>query len=267
MSNPITVQQILDRIKTNGAGSTLHAGNGAAEATGVVVTYTPTLEVLRKAAAGGKNVIVCREGPYWSRNPEALSANPTFAYKRDMIEKNRLAVVQLRESDTGVGGDRYLRGLAEALDWDRYHRIERQAASEPYAPGNVYFRLPEMTLEALANSVCGSLKIRAARVIGEPGAKLRDVALTHGRMLVPELRKVLKEPAVDAVIIGEPVEWETSPYFQDLIASGQKKGLIAIGLEASEEPGGRLNAEWLKSLVPEVPIEWTPAGEPFTALR
>lgn len=111
------------------------------------------------------------------------------------------------------------------------------------------------------------MQIHAARVIGDPQLRVTKVALTHGRMMVPDLQKVLREPGVDAVIIGEPIEWEASPYFQDLVASGQKKGLIAIGLGASEEPAGRPTAAWLKSFIPEVPVEWVPGGEPFTIFK
>jgi putative NIF3 family GTP cyclohydrolase 1 type 2 len=244
----MTVQQIVDQIKKS-AGVTLHTGSGDASVTGIAVTYTPTLDVLRKAADSGRNVIVSREGPYWTRKPDALASNPAYQFKRDYIEKNRLAVLQLRD-------DRSLQGLAQALGWgDRTN------------PEDLYFKLPETTLESLSKSIESKLKIHAARVIGDPTLKVNKVALTHGRMLVPALQKVLKEPGVDVVIIGEPVEWEASPYFQDLIASGARKGLIAIGLEASEEPGGKLTAAWLQSLFPDVmKVEWIPAGEPFWVL-
>jgi hypothetical protein len=81
------------------------------------------------------------------------------------------------------------------------------------------------------------------------------------------MSKILQEPGLDAVVIGEPVEWEASPYFMDAIASGQKKGMIVLGQQASEEPGCGEMAAWLKSFIAEVPVEWMPAGEPFTAGR
>lgn len=266
MSTAVTAQQIIDRIRKNGSGSSLHAGGPDTPVAGIATTYTPTLEVLRKAVDGGKNMIVSREAPYWSRNPKSLAANPTFVYKRDFIEKNRLVLVQLRDGEA-AGPDRYLRGLADALGWDKFYLTNHTVDGEPHAPDNVYFRLPGTTLEALARYVQSKLNIRAARVLGDPQTKVSKIALTHDRMRVPALQKILKEPGVDAVIIGEPIEWEASPYFQDLIASGQKKGLIAIGLEASEEPGGRLITAWLKSFIPEIPIEWIPAGEPFSVLK
>jgi putative NIF3 family GTP cyclohydrolase 1 type 2 len=242
----VTIRQIVERIRKDGTRTTLHAGSADAAAEGIAVTYTPTLEVLRKSLSSGRNLIVSREGPFWRHKPDLLAANPTYQYKRDFIEKNRLTLIQLLDEPD----ERYQRALAEALGWS--------------APGSIYFPLPETSLEALAKSVEAKLKIHAARVLGDPRLKVSKAALTHGRMLVPDLQKVLREPGLDAVIVGEPVEWEAGPYFQDLLATGRKMGLIAIGLEASEEPGGKLTAEWLKSLVPEVPVEWTPTGEPFS---
>lgn len=248
------VQEIVDRLKKSGAGATLHTGKSEAEVAGIAVTYTPSLDVLRKAVATGKNLIVSREGPFWAQKPETLSANPTYISKREFIDTNRLAILQLREPPAGQGMDLHQQALADALGW-----------GGPQTAGT-YFQVPETTLDALARSVEQRLKIHAARVLGGPATKVRKVALTHGRMMVPALRKVMQEPDVDAVIVGEPIEWEAGPYFQDLIAMGQKKGLIAIGLEASEEPGSKLTATWLKSLVPGLPIEWIPSGEPFNPL-
>jgi putative NIF3 family GTP cyclohydrolase 1 type 2 len=240
------IRQIIDRIRQSGTATVLHIGSPDTAATGIAITYTPCLDVLRKAVASGRNLIVAREGPYWNRKPEAFAANPTFLYKRDFIEKNHLAILQLRDDPE----DRSLHALADALGWS--------------PAGATYFKLPQSSLESLAKSIEAKLNIHAARVIGDARLATGKVALTHGRMLVPALQKVLQEPGLDAVVIGEPIEWEAGPYFQDLIATGRKIGLIAIGLEASEEPGGKLIAAWLKTLVPEVPVEWIPAGEPFT---
>ena len=46
---------------------------------------------------------------------------------------------------------------------------------------------------------------------------------------VADLEKHMGEAGVDLVVIGEPVEWEASPYFADLVASGQRTGLIVLG--------------------------------------
>ena len=49
------------------------------------------------------------------------------------------------------------------------------------------------------------------------------------------------------------------------MGQGRRKGLILMGHDVSEERGMQECASWLKAFVPEVPIEFIPAGEPFWA--
>ena len=221
------------------------------------------MDVLRKAVEAGRNMVVSRQIPLDLRTLKILTKNPIFLQKRDFIAKHRLVLLQLSERPQGTSPDYYLQGLAEALAWEQYHLAGRRAGREAWASENVYFGVPETSLEALAKFVQKRLNIRALRVIGNPQITLRKVALVHGRILAPALREVLKEPAVDAVILGEPVETDACPYFQDLIASGQKRGLLALGLSVSEEPGVKRITARLKSFVPEIPVDWIPAGEPY----
>lgn len=252
--SPLTAQQIAERIKANSPASPprpsadgFAAGDPSIPITGIATTFVATFEVLRRAAAAGRNLIVARESPYWNRSPQALSNNPLFLAKQEFIDTHKLVIYRFGAMDA------QLAGLAKALGWG--------------APQGISFRLPSTTLQALEQDISSKLKIHAARVIGAPNTKVTTVALTHGLISTPDLAKVLREQDVDAVVIGEPVEWEASPYFQDVIASGKKKGLIAIGLEASEEPGSGEVAAWLKSFISEVPVEWMPAGEPFAVGR
>jgi hypothetical protein len=66
-----------------------------------------------------------------------------------------------------------------------------------------------------------------------------------------------------ALIAGETREWELVEYAQDTITCGKKKALIVFGHVVSEQAGMKLCAEWLKPLVPEVPVEFIAAAEPF----
>lgn len=251
----MTANQIVARIHAQiGAdwkprtADTFCAGRPDAEVTGIATTFTPSLEVLRHAVASGKNMIVSREFPYWTRNPnrEPFASSPTYLYKRDFIEKNHLMVWRFNENWQARTPDPQLMALQAALGWQ----------------GNPH-RFAATTLQRLALSVRERLKIRALRVVGDPQLRVSSAALTHGLILVPEMRKALAELPADVMVIGEPVEWEAGPYFQDVIASGQKKGLLVLGNQVSEEPGCGALAVWLKDFIKEVPIEWIPAGEPF----
>ena len=44
---------------------------------------------------------------------------------------------------------------------------------------------------------------------------------------------------------------------------GVGKALILVGRTLSEDPGMKVCAEWLKTLVPEAPIRWLPVGDPY----
>ena len=49
----------------------------------------------------------------------------------------------------------------------------------------------------------------------------------------------------------------------DAVTAGRKKALIILGHVPSEERGMKECARWLKTFIPEVPIEYLPGGEPF----
>ncbi|MCX6628328.1 MAG: hypothetical protein NTW28_11950 [Candidatus Solibacter sp.] len=101
------------------------------------------------------------------------------------------------------------------------------------------------------------------RIAGEPNTRVTKAALSHGMYYLADMQKLLAEPGVDLVITGEPMwENEVAQYFFDVVASGQKKGMIVLGQQISEEPGCGEMAAWLKSFISEVPVEWIPTGEP-----
>ena len=65
------------------------------------------------------------------------------------------------------------------------------------------------------------------------------------------------------MIVGEVQEWEGATYAQDVVFSGVKKGFISIGRVVNEATGMQVCADWLKTLVPEVPVRFVSAGDPY----
>ncbi|HTR25825.1 MAG TPA: Nif3-like dinuclear metal center hexameric protein [Terriglobales bacterium] len=285
----ISAQQLLERIqkhvgvpwqsqRADGFSDGVLQGNAETIVTGIVTTFTPTLEVLRKAVASGKNTVICREAPFYSRGeraplfwrngpapPKELVDNDTVCRaKQEFIAQNNVVILRLCENWDARENDGQLRGLARAFGWEQFH-VSSKKGSPEYHPHNVYFSLPNTSLNSLAQSVREKSKIQCPRVIGDSSSSVQKVALTHGVLLVAEAERILREP-VDVVVAGDAVEWEAAPYFQDLVTAKKAKGLVLIGHEASEEPGSGVMAEWLKSFISEAPIEWIPAGEPFWRL-
>lgn len=286
----ISSQELVDRIQKNlgvpwqsqrsdGFSDGILLGSPETKVTGIVTTFTPALDVLKRAVASGKNTVICREAPfysrgeraplYWRNSPapskELTDNDPVCRVKQEFISQNNLVIIRFFDNWDARKTDGQLRGLARALGWDQFHLATKNSVDE-YEPRKVYFQLPKTPLNRLAQNLTEKLKIRAVRVIGDPAASVSEVALTHGLLLVADAERMLREPGVEVVIAGDAVEWEAVPYFQDLVTSGKAKGLILLGQQASEEPGSGEVAEWLKSSVSEVPIEWIPAGEPFWVL-
>jgi hypothetical protein len=56
-------------------------------------------------------------------------------------------------------------------------------------------------------------------------------------------------------------EWENTHYAADIYTAGEKRNLVTIGRVVSEDPGMGACAEWLKTVVKEVPARWIPAGD------
>jgi putative NIF3 family GTP cyclohydrolase 1 type 2 len=317
----ITAQAIVDRIKQKlGPGwkdtpsDTFIAGNRDSEVKGIVTTYAPSLEVLEKVVASGKNMIITRESPFWARAVQPHGTSPGFVgpaianhvyavaaaaggaqvgpprggaapaggappaaagparnqpsldkdqvsiKKHEYIASNNLIVYRLFDNWNARQPDGQMQGLAKALGWEKSYRV---ASGEPWATNNGSFAIPQTTLKGVAESINKKLGSKSIRVAGHPDTRVSRASLGHGMCWLGDMQKLVAEPGVDLVIIGEP-HWENevAQYFFDTFASGQKKGLIALGQEVSEDPGMGEMATWLKSFVSEVPVQWIPAGDP-----
>jgi hypothetical protein len=168
----ITAQAIVARIQQNlGSGwkdtslDTFLAGNRDSEVKGVVTTFAPSLEVLRKAVAGGKNMIISRESPFWAR-PAApggrrgqapMENDPIYRMKREYIAANNLIVYRFFDNWNARRPDAQLQGLAKALGWEKYYK---PSAGEPWTTNNGFFAIPPATLKETAQIIKTTLKMK-----------------------------------------------------------------------------------------------------------
>ena len=125
------------------------------------------------------------------------------------------------------------------------------------------FSFPSTSLQTFARDIATRLGIRTMRVVGNPALLVTKALASWGNVSQFPGIPLLALPDIDVLIVGETREWELVEYAQDMISSGRKKALIVLGHVVSEQAGMKYCAEWLKPLLPEVPVEFIPAVEPF----
>lgn len=258
----ITAQQIVDRIQKNvgvpwktPTRDVFKAGDPQTPVRGIATSVMCTFDVLKRAVAQGKNFIITHEPTFWNDRDvtDGFQSDAVYRAKTEFIREHNAVIWRFHDHWHARKPDAMLVGLGEALGW------KGRQMDETYRT----YRLAGTTLGELAKDLKTRLKDRAIRVIGKPETKIGSAAINPGSTTLEVVLKFM--PQVDLFVAGEPREWEGPEYVQDAITARQAKAMIMIGHEISEDPGMRLCAEWLKTFVSEVPVEWVPATDPFWA--
>jgi putative NIF3 family GTP cyclohydrolase 1 type 2 len=259
----LTARQVIQRIQAHvgvpwreETVDTFKAGDPDTHVTGVATTMMATYDVLVRAAAEHKNLIITHEPTFYShldRTGEFEKENdPVWAEKERFIKEHNLVVWRFHDHWHLRQPDGILTGVIRALKW--------QAFQSPADPN--FFAMPETTVAAMAAQMKQRLGIQIVRVVGDPKMKITKVALAPGAA-GPEYHRKILQRDVEVLAIGEVPEWETIEYVADAAAEHKHKALILLGHIPSEQPGMEDCAEWLKTFVKEVPVGFVPTREPF----
>jgi hypothetical protein len=273
----VTAADVVERIRGNvgvewktDTVDTFKAGDPATAVRGIAVASMATMDALKKSVAAGANFVITAEPTFFGKAdtpnpppargrgrgrggpPEDAPPDQVLTAKKDFIEKNGLVVWRFSDHWRLRKPDPLIQGLSEAMGWTKY-----QTSGDPS-----HFVLPAIKLDDLAGAVKSKLGIRGGmRVVGDPATELRTIGLLPGTTPLAAALRML--PNVDAILAGEVREWETVEYAQDTVPAGMRKGLILTGRVMSEEPGMKLCAAWLKTLVPETKVEWIATRDPY----
>jgi putative NIF3 family GTP cyclohydrolase 1 type 2 len=257
----LTANQIIERIQKqvgvpwrSRTVDTFKIGNPETVVKGIATSFSATLDVCQRAVASAKNLIIVHEPTFYNHLDETKDlTGEIYQVKRTFIEKNNLVVWRFHDHWHSRKPDGILTGMVAALGWEKYQSTKN--------PEN--FELPGSSLETLVRNIQKQLEIRSLRVIGDPRMNIRHVALAAGYNDLRGIVNWLDNPHIEALIIGETREWEGVEYARDAVTAGRKKALIILGHVPSEERGMKECAQWLKTFIPAVPIEYLPGGEPF----
>lgn len=197
--------------------------------------------------------IVPPPSPPGARTPPGPPApDPVYTGKNAFIEKHKLVVFRLAEHWNQRKPDPRAQGLAAAMGW-----AKRKSDDDA-----LRYDVPDITLDALASQLKKALGTRGGiRAIGNRTMTVRTIGLLPGYTTIQASIAML--PSVDVIITGEVQEWESATYVQDVAFAGIRKGFISIGRVVNEACGMQVCADWLKTIVPEVPVGFISAGDPY----
>ena len=258
----MTAAQVVERIKKQLAAEGVvwgpsafdgfHLGDPNVLVTGVATTFQPTLNVLQRAAAANKNLVVCHESTYWDgfEPVESLRNDLVCQAKIRFAEQRKMAVWRIHDHWHRCKPDPIFIGLARKLKWDNYYDSE----SRPR-----HYTIPEMSLEEVARHIQRNLGTQNVVVVGDRNLRVKTIGdCAHVlSSVLPALR------TYDVALVGETLQHDTFEYLRDAVALGMKKGVVMISHEALEEWGMETFAGWLQPLVPDVPVQWIGTGDPF----
>jgi putative NIF3 family GTP cyclohydrolase 1 type 2 len=259
-----TAQQIIDRIQkhvgvkwTTPTVDTFKAGDPNEKVTGIAVTMMATFDVIKRAAAEGRNLVITHEPTFYSHQDGTAELeaqqDAVLADKQAFIREHHMVVWRFHDYWHKHQPDGILKGMVDALGWRPY-----QDAANPDL-----FVLPEQSLESLAGDVKKKLGIVAMRVVGDPKLKITKVGLMPGAAGSASQIRMLEMDTVQVLFIGEVPEWETVEYVDDASAEGKPKALVLMTHIPSEQAGMKECADWLKTFVTDVPVSFVPARQPF----
>jgi len=258
----LTVGEVIDLIlKTVPGGpvpntvDTLKSGTRAQPVTGIVTTMFATIDVIRKAIAANANFIIAHEPTFYNHLDETawLEQDPVYQYKRDLLDKNKIAVWRFHDYIHRHVPDGVTMGVMQALGYEKYYD-----ANKPHV-----FTLPSLKVKDIAANAKQKLGIPTVRIIGDLDQVCQRILLMPGAYGGRRQIQGIESEKPDLVIIGELSEWETAEYVRDARLKGDKMSLIVLGHAVSEEPGLEWMVPFLQPMVPGIKVMHVVSGNPF----
>lgn len=255
-------------------------GNPEDECTGVVSALVPTVEVIRKTAALGCNLLFIHE-PIFYQTPDFPTwrgpfRNEVYEEKRELLEKYGIAVFRDHDRIHSHEPDGIFTGVLKYLGWLPYYRPEANETPFLYRCD-----IPETTVGELCRYLKEKLGMNGMRYIGRSSDKVSRVGIcghlypgafcpddgtgeTYNDYATRLIGEMEKEDGIQVLIPGEIIEWDLLSYIRDAAAMGKTRACINAGHFNMEELGMKYAADWLTELTEgKVPVHYVPTGDIF----
>ena len=281
----MTVHELIDAIiRKTGAlrlpeehtCDRLVAGSWDMEVTKIATTFMATVDVIRRAAEAGANLIITHE-PTWFTgmdDTDWLQEDEVYLAKKALIEQNNIAIWRFHDHMHTASEDGIFRGFEQEMGWEAYRMAppttDTLGLGITGKPDGCY-EIPETTLHELVELFRAKMNMQVIRIIENPAMKISRVgvlpgggSLGLGTEYMP--MRYMRLRNTDVLICGDITEWTLPAYVRDAFQLGFHRAILVLGHERSEEPGMKHLVSWLRDIACDIPVMFLDAEEPFTYL-
>jgi len=232
-------------------------GDPDTEITGLAVTWTPTVAVLREAACDGLNFVLTHEIPFFGAGQSnwfrtlADDERPHNLARRRILDAHAIVVCRCHSNWDGTPGG-VMDSCAEALGFAEH------AHKGPYC---CTYEIEPLTLAELADHAKLALGVPQVRVAGDLARIVTRVTVHYGGLA--QTWHAVDEAVIadaDAIICGEALDYT----LRAAVDAGI--GFIETSHVNSENPGMREFARLLAQRLPDLPVRFVDAGMPWVLL-
>ncbi len=263
-SGDLTVQGVIDRVLADvppGSGETVDTvkvGDPSQEVTGIVTTFLASCDVIDRAVSLAANLIITHEPTFYNHldRVDWLADDEVYRHKLNLLQENEIVVWRFHDGIHRLEPDGVITGVLEALGWKEFARPDDPRVCE----------IPSMSLPELATIFRERLGTMRVLSVGDPRRRYRTVGLMVGASGGEAQIRFLRETGVEVLVVGELAEWETSEYVRDANHAGLSRAVLILGHAASEEPGMKWLAEWLRPRFPGITITHVPLRDALRPL-
>lgn len=265
--DPIPEEKTCDRLMT---------GSFDAEVTKVATTFMATVDVIKKAAELGAELIITHE-PTWftgADDTDWLENDPVYLKKKELIEETGISIWRFHDHMHFSKEDGIFRGFDDEIGWQKYRMKCDYDAPDNFMLKDRFdgcYSLPKTTLKELCTFFKDKMSMDTLQIIGDPEMRVERVGLLPGGgslgLGIEHMpMDLMRQRNLDVIICGEILEWTLPAYVRDAYQMGMSKAILVLGHERSEEPGMKHLGKWMHSIVGDIPVVFVDSKEPFIYL-
>jgi putative NIF3 family GTP cyclohydrolase 1 type 2 len=259
---PLPLEKTCDKLMT---------GSFDQEVSKIAVTFMATVDVIKKAAAMGVQLIITHE-PTWFTGEDStdwLHGDPVYMKKKELIEKTGMTIWRFHDHMHMDKVDGIMRGFDEEIGWGQYRMKPDDGLMD--GKGDYCYKIPATTLRDLAEFFKKKLSMEVIQIIGNPEMKVERVGVLPGGGSLGIFSEyhpmqLMRNRKLDVLVCGEILEWRLPAYVRDACQLGISKAILVLGHERSEEPGMKHMVEWMRDVTGDIPVIFIDSEEPFDYL-